>query len=193
VTTVTQPPSTAPVTPPARSRAAEFFAFPDPVNEVAARTVAAGVLVMGVIALVFDQHVTWLLVVLAYGFLARVLTGPTMSPLGQLATRVVAPHLGVAPKPVPGPPKRFAQAMGVGFTVAALVLTLLGDHLAARIVLALLVVAATLESVFAVCLGCTVFGFLMKVGIIPAEVCERCNNLALGAGDTAGSNGGSVS
>jgi len=47
---------------------------------------------------------------LAYGFWARVLTGPTLSPLGQLATRVVAPRLPVEPKLVPGPPKRFAQA-----------------------------------------------------------------------------------
>lgn len=49
----------------------------------------------------------WLIVVLAVGFLARVLTGPRLSLLGQLATRVVAPRFGL-PNFVPGPPKRFA-------------------------------------------------------------------------------------
>ncbi len=37
-----------------------LFSFPDPVNEVAARTVAAGVVVMAVLALALD--VPWLLV-----------------------------------------------------------------------------------------------------------------------------------
>jgi len=64
---------------------------PNPVNEVAARTVAAGVVLMAVVALVFE--LPWMLIPLTYGFWARVLTGPTLSPLGQLATRVVAPAL----------------------------------------------------------------------------------------------------
>ncbi len=51
----------------------------------------------------------------------------------------------------PGPPKRFAQAMGATMTVAAAVLAL-GSATAPRrppVLLALVVVAATLESVFA--------------------------------------------
>lgn len=99
-----------------------LFSFPDPVNEVSARLVAAGVVLMVLTILVFDQR--WLLVVLAYGFVARVLTGPTLSLLGQLVTRIVTPRLPVAPKPVPGPPKRFAQGMGAAFSVGATVLGL---------------------------------------------------------------------
>lgn len=170
-------PSDAPPAPP--TKVAALFSFPDPVNEVSARLVAAGVLIMATVALIFDEHVKWLLVVLAYGFVARMLTGPTMSPLGQLVTRVVTPGLGVSEKLVPGPPKRFAQAMGVVFSVAALVLTLLGHDVGARVVLGLLLIAATLESVFALCLGCRVFALLMRVGIIPASVCERCNDIWL--------------
>ncbi|HXW32093.1 MAG TPA: DUF4395 family protein, partial [Acidimicrobiales bacterium] len=70
-----------------KGRAAAVFSFPDPVNESAARSVAAGVVVMAVLALVL--RLPWMLVPLTYGFWARVLTGPTLSPLGQLATRVV--------------------------------------------------------------------------------------------------------
>ena len=110
----------------------------------------------------------WLLVPLAYGFWARVLTGPTLSPLGQLATRVVAPRLRVPARPVPGPPKRFAQAMGVVFSTTALVLWFgVGAHGAAWVVVGLLAVAALLESAFGVCLGCKVFSALMRVGLIP--------------------------
>jgi hypothetical protein len=118
--------------------------------------------------------------VIAYGFVARVLTGPTLSPLGQLVTKVITPRLPVTERPVPGPPKRFAQGMGVAFSLTAAVLAIgFGLHTAAYVVLGLLIVAATLESVFGLCLGCRIFALLMRAGVIPEEVCERCNNLAL--------------
>ena len=85
------------------------FGFPNPVNEKAARTVAVGVVAMGLLFVITGWG--WVLIPLTYGFWARVLSGPTLSPLGQLATRIVAPRLG-EPKLVPGPPKRFAQAVG---------------------------------------------------------------------------------
>jgi hypothetical protein len=161
---------------PATSR--RLFSFPDPVNEVSARLVAAGVVVLSLLAIVTGWQ--WLLIVIAYGFVARVLTGPTLSPLGQLVTRVITPRLALSPRPVPGPPKRFAQAIGVVFSVAAAALSIgFGLQTAAGVVLGLLVVAATLESVFGLCLGCKAFAGLMRLGVIPEEVCERCNNLNL--------------
>jgi hypothetical protein len=152
------------------------FSFPNPVNEVSARLVAGGVVLMAAATIIFD--VPWLTIVIAYGFIARVLSGPTLSPLGQFVTRVVTPLLPVPAKLVAGPPKRFAQGMGVVFSVTAAVLAVgFGLHTAAYIVLGLLIVAATLESVFALCLGCKVFAVLMRVGVIPAEICEECNNI----------------
>ena len=56
----------------------------------------------------------------------------------------------------------------------ALVLFLTGNTVAAQIVLGLLVVAAMLESAAGVCLGCIVFGWLQRRGVIPASVCEAC-------------------
>jgi hypothetical protein len=152
-----------------------LFSFPNPVNEVSARLVAAGVVLLSVLAIAFDLK--WLTVVIAYGFVARVLTGPTLSPLGQFVTRVVTPRLRVAPRPVAGPPKRFAQGMGAAFSLSALILTGLGYWTAAQVVLGLLVAAATLESAFGICLGCITFGALMRAGVVPAEVCERCNDI----------------
>src|SRR6478735_454127 len=96
---------------------APLLSFPDPVDEVSARLVAGGVVLLAGTAIVFDQP--WLTVPLALGFIPRL---------------------------VPGPPKRFAQGVGVAFSVTALVLALFGQWDAARVVLGLLVMAAGLES-----------------------------------------------
>ena len=150
----------------------ELFSFPNPVNDVSARLVAAGVVAMAVAALLGPR---WLLVPLAYGFVARVLTGPTLSPLGQLVTRLVTPRLPVAPRPVPGPPKRFAQGIGATLTVSAAILQFgFGADVAAGALLALLVVAASLEAFAGLCLGCRIFAVLMRLGVVPEAVCEAC-------------------
>ena len=60
------------------------FSFPNPVNEVSARLVAGGVVVLSVLTITLD--LPWMLIVIAYGFIARVLSGPSLSPLGQLVT-----------------------------------------------------------------------------------------------------------
>ncbi len=152
-----------------------LFAFPNPVNEKAARVVAGVVFATSLLILATSWY--WLLIPLAYGFWARVLTGPTLSPLGTVAQRVIAPRLG-PPKPVPGPPKRFAQGMGTAFSTAALILALVGAHTAANIILGLLAVAAGLESMFAVCLGCHTFTLLMRVGLVPESVCMECADIS---------------
>jgi hypothetical protein len=154
------------------------FSFPNPVNEYAARTVATGVVLMCAAALAFRQP--WILIPLAYGFWARVLTGPTLSPLGQLATRVVAPRWPGEPRLVPGPPKRFAQAIGVAFSTSALVLWYgFGLGAATWVVTAMLGAAAFLEAAFGLCLGCLAFGALMRAGLIPEEVCVACADISL--------------
>jgi hypothetical protein len=156
------------------------FSFPNPVNEVAARTVAAVVALTALAVIVLgtavDHRWLWVGLLLWYGFLARVLSGPTLSPLGQFATRVAAPRIG-REKFVPGPPKRFAQAMGLAMTTIALVFLAAGLWLATVIVLALVVVAATLESALGLCIGCRIFAVLMRAGVIPEETCEACADI----------------
>jgi len=103
--------------------------------------------------------------------------GPRFDPFGQLATKVIAPRLGDA-KLVAGPPKRFAQGIGLAFSAAAALLFYAFDaSTAGYVVLGALTAAATLESAFGFCLGCKAFALLMKVGVVPAEVCESCNNI----------------
>lgn len=159
-----------------RKRSRSLFSFPNPVNEIAARCVAAGVVVMTTLALALG--IPWLLIPLVYGFWARLLTGPSLSPLGQLATRVIAPALPFAPRPTPGPPKRFAQAMGAAMSTAALIMWLTAGFSVARWVLVPLDGAAFLESALGLCLGCRVFAVLMGVGLIPESVCQECADLS---------------
>ena len=158
------------------STRSSFFSFPNPVNDVAARTVASGAVLMALAVAVLGWG--WVLVPLTYGFVARVLAGPRISPLGLLATKVVAPRLPQYEKLMPGPPKRFAQGSGVAFSVTASVLWLAGAPTAARIVVGMLAGAAFLEAAFGFCLGCKVFGLLMKAGVIPDDVCEDCADIS---------------
>ena len=152
-----------------------LFSFPNPVNETSARLVATGAVILGIGFAATGNG--WLLAALTYGFIARVLTGPTLSPLGRLATQVITPRLDVEHKFVPGPPKRFAQGVGATMSIVASVLFLQDAVSVARIVILGLVFAAFLEAAFAFCLGCKMFAILMRLGVIPASVCEECNDI----------------
>ena len=150
-----------------------LLAFPNPVNETSARLVAGAVAVLAVATVAFQQG--WLLPVLAYGFLARALTGPTLSPLGLLATRVLTPRLPLRHRYSPGPAKRFAQAIGACFTVTATLLWYVGGlHAAALALVGVLALFASLEATLGVCVGCRAFYAGMRLGLVPPHVCEDC-------------------
>jgi hypothetical protein len=146
----------------------QLFRFPDPVNETSARLVAGGVVLQAAVFLLFREG--WLLVPLVYGFLARVLAGPTFSPLGQLVTRVITPRVRTEHRFVPGPPKRFAQGIGLAFTAGAAVAWALGAPAVGIALIAALLVAASLEAFLAVCLGCIAYRFLWE--------CDDCNDIS---------------
>src|SRR3954453_4337575 len=160
------------------SRMKALFAFPDPVNETAVRVTATGVAIMALLALVLDRPE--FLVVIAYGFLARVLTGPRLSPLALLSTRVVTPRLRVAHRFVAGPPKRFAQGLGAAGSIASvLCYYALGWHLAAWVLAGLMVVLATLEAAFRICVGCSLYALLVRRGVIDGTDCPECADIRL--------------
>ena len=168
-------PSNPPRTPFARLTAPGApFSFPNPVNEKAARTVA-GLVVVATLAIIVTGA-GWASWLLAIGFALRVAGGPRYSPFGLLATRVIAPRLGAA-RLVSGPPKRFAQTIGLTVSLAAAVAWSAGAPSVTWVLLGLLVAAATLESALGFCLGCRIFGQLQRAGAIPESVCVACANV----------------
>lgn len=149
-----------------------LFSFPDPVNDYAARFVAAMVVILTLSFLVTAN--IWVLIFILYGFLARVLTGPTLSPIGLIATKILVPLFGNPEKLVPGPPKRFAQAIGLVFSAAALITLLFSEISATRFLMGILGFFASLEAFVGFCTGCYVFGWLIRFRLIPESVCESC-------------------
>jgi len=153
-----------------------LLSFPNPVNEYAARTVAFMVLSLSIMTLVFSSP--WLSAILFYGFLARVLTGPKLSPMGLLATKIIVPHLIKKEKLVAGPPKRFAQLIGLILSVTIFIsITIYKFNILANILLIILSIFAFLESILGFCAGCFVFQYLIKYKLIPNSICEACNNI----------------
>ena len=139
--------------------------------------VAGGVVLLSLLGLATGWM--WLLALMAAGFWLRVASGPRFSPLGLLATKLIAPRLG-EPRLVPGPPKRFAQSIGaVTTTTGALLALVFGLDAAGYAVFAIMTVFATLESVFALCVGCQIFALLIRAGLIPDEICEACADISL--------------
>ncbi|MBA3747159.1 MAG: DUF4395 family protein, partial [Solirubrobacterales bacterium] len=70
--------------------------------------------------------------------------------------------------------------MGAVCTIAAALFALaFGWQGAADVVLVLMVVFATLESAFALCVGCKIFGLLMRTGLVPQQTCAACSKLSL--------------
>jgi Domain of unknown function (DUF4395) len=152
------------------------FSFPETVDEVSARLVATGVVAMS--GAYVATRFTPILFVLVYGFAARVGFGPKFSPLARLVTQVIRPRLtDVASREVPGPPKRFAQGIGLAFSSTALVLVLSGSAGGALGVMLALLGAASLEAFAGFCAGCWAYRQIMHAGLIPADACEACNDL----------------
>ena len=131
------------------------------------------VVVLSVTAIITGEPL--LFAALAYGFVARVATGPTLSPMGLLATHVIVPALGNPSRPVPGPPKRFSQTVGLVFSVTALLMLMLMESAGpAKAVVAVLTVFATLEAFVGFCAGCFVFTQMIRFGLVPESVCREC-------------------
>ncbi|GAA5018898.1 DUF4395 domain-containing protein [Terrabacter aeriphilus] len=156
--------------------------FPAVVDDVTVRLVAAVVLAVGVVALATSQW--WLYAVLAVDFTLRASLGPSASPVARLVQRWIRPAVSAAARPTAGPPKRFAAAIGAVMTVAATALWLTtvitGSSIAATgvvVIGAVMVLFPALESLLGICVGCVLFSWLMRLGLVPEEVCLDCADI----------------
>lgn len=156
--------------------------YPEIVNENISRLIAASVVFFAAFA-IFINHVGfyWVslgcTVYLAVSFLLRTLWGSKIEPVAKFFSGKLQNFISIPVKLVPGPPKRFAQSIGLIFSVTGLIFLLTGLVTYFSITLGVLAFFAFLESAFAFCAGCKIFGFLIDWGIVPEEVCERCHQL----------------
>ena len=106
-----------------------------------------------------------LLLVIALLFLWGVVS-PRTAPWGVLYRSAVAPRLAPPTELEDPRPPRFAQGVGLFVTGIGLVLHLFGVPLALPIAAAFAFVAAFLNAVFGVCLGCMMYLLLQRLGVI---------------------------
>ena len=160
---------------------ANFFSFPELINDVAARFVASTVII-NCLLIIFCMAINsefsfYLFLFLFYEFLARTSSGPKISIIALLVTKIIVPKLDINEKMLPGPPKRFAQFIGLILSIAITVFIFLQIQYLAVFFISILVFFASLEAFLGYCFGCKVFKFLMSVNLIPKKVCEKCNDL----------------
>ena len=117
------------------------------------------------------------LLVQTVAFAAGSLLGLHTQPWGVIYRKFVRPRLAAPTELEPAEPPRFAQTVGLVFSGTALILSATGFGLAAQIVTGVLIAAAFAECAFGFCLGCVVFGYLQRAGVIPDTVCEACNRV----------------
>ncbi|MDC5696621.1 DUF4395 domain-containing protein [Intrasporangium calvum] len=159
-----------------------FSRFPSVVDEVTVRLIAGVVLVLTTVTLATQQW--WLLSVLAIDFTLRAVIGPQVSPIARLVQGWVRPRVSAPKRPTAGAPKRFAASIGAVLTVAATALWLFhastgsGSALVAVVAITVvMVVFPALESVLGLCVGCVLFGQLMRLGLVPEDVCLDCADI----------------
>ncbi|WP_396654378.1 DUF4395 domain-containing protein [Microbacterium sp.] len=105
-----------------------------------------------------------LLLVIALLFLWGVVS-PRTAPWGVLYRRVVQPRLK-PPTDLEDPrPPRFAQGVGLFVTGVGLLLHLIGVPWALPIAAGMAFIAAFLNAVFGLCLGCQLYLLLQRVGL----------------------------
>ncbi len=106
---------------------------------------------------------TVLLAVQAIAFAFGAIVGPHVQPYGVFFARVVRPRLG-APTEFEAPqPPRFAQAVGLGFAVVALIGIAIGSSTVTAIAVGFALAAAFLNAAFGFCLGCEIYLILRRV------------------------------
>lgn len=145
--------------------------WPDRVDERAARLVAAQVAMVGIVAMVTRWW--WLLAMLALGFTLRVALGPRVSPAGAVARRMLKGR--GRPRLVPAAPKRFAQSIGLVVTATGAACgAFVASDVPALALAGVIVVAASLEALFGLCIGCRVHAVLASMGVVSVDACETC-------------------
>jgi hypothetical protein len=109
----------------------------------------------------------WLVAAQALVFAVGALAGLRVSPYGLLFRTLVAPRLGPVREREPEAPPRFAQLVGLLFTVVGAAGYLLGVPLLGAVATGFALLAALLNAATGFCLGCELY--LTARRVLPAR------------------------
>ncbi|MEW2522598.1 DUF4395 domain-containing protein [Actinacidiphila alni] len=118
-----------------------------------------------VLAVVLITGSGWLLLVQAVFFAVGAAAGVQNSPYGWVFRTLVRPRLGPPPATEDAAPPRFAQTVGLAFSVVGVVGYLVGPQWLGMAATGCALAAAFLNAVFAYCLGCEMYLLLKRVGV----------------------------
>jgi hypothetical protein len=134
----------------------------DPRGQRFAAALTSAVLLVALVAAP-STLTTVLLAAQAVFFLAGVGLGPARTPYAALYRRVVLPRIGRPTELEPATPPRFAQGVGFGFAVVALLGVVVGAPTLTLVATAMALAAAFLNAAFGFCLGCEMYLLLKRL------------------------------
>lgn len=108
----------------------------------------------------------WVMVYAVAMFVWGVVAGPAKHPYGLLFRVLIRPRLGAPSFLEPEAPPRFAQGVGLVVTGVGVLLHLLTVPYALVVAAGAAFVAAFLNAVFGLCLGCELYGLLLRLGLV---------------------------
>ena len=138
------------------------------VNENEVRAAAGVTMVLGAVAFSYAyftrRYIPLQIVATLFflEFLTRVLVGLRYSPIGLLARAMTSNQ---PPDWVPATPKRFAWTLGLAMTFAMTIITNTGVRgTLPRTICVICLTLMWMESALGLCLGCQIYGLLMRHG-----------------------------
>jgi len=146
--------------------------FPVKVQQPVARLIAVSVFTFTLLAVVLEQP--WIAALLVVDFLLRAVVTPRWSPLAALARAAAARISDSSGGTVSYPPKRFAAEIGLVLSVLILATGLLGLRIVFLSLGGVLVLFSFLEAAFGFCVGCRMFGLMIRFGWIARDKCPEC-------------------
>lgn len=126
------------------------------------------VLLAAVVLLGASAAGLWLLTFIMLSFLLGTLRGAEGSWQGMLFKKFVRPRLGPPAEMEDRRPPRFAQGVGLFVTAVGVILGFFGVLPAVPIAAAVAFVAAALNAVVGLCLGCEMYLLLRRTGLVRA-------------------------
>ena len=117
-----------------------------------------------VFAVVLITGSAWLLAVQALFFAIGTLFGLPRSPYGLVYRRLVRPRLGPPGELEPAMPPRFAQGVGLVISIVGVIGYAAGVTALGMAAAAAGLVAAFLNGIFGLCLGCEMYLLIRRIG-----------------------------